>query len=119
WNRTGRLDPDLFAPDAVMDNSEGIIEPGVHRGPGAIVGYAEALTAIWTSQRVEPEEFITVDPDRVIVPQKIISTGRDGIEVTARTTSVFTLRDGKVTHMKTYQSKAEALEAAGLSESDS
>jgi hypothetical protein len=34
FNRTGELDLDLFAPDAVIDNSEGVIEPGVHHGRG-------------------------------------------------------------------------------------
>ena len=114
WNRTGTLDTDLFAPDAVLDNSEGIIDPGVHRGPEAIAEYAAALTAIWTSQRVEPEELIPVGPNRVLVPQKIVSIGRDGIEVVARTTSVFTLQDDKVIHWKTFQSKEEALESVGL-----
>jgi ketosteroid isomerase-like protein len=114
WNRTGELDPDLFAPDAVLDNSEGIIEPGVHRGPESIAEYTASLTAIWTSQRVEPEELIPVGADLVIVPQKIVSIGRDGIEVVARTASVFTLRGGKVTHWKTFQTKEEALDSVGL-----
>jgi ketosteroid isomerase-like protein len=116
FNMTREVDPDLFAPDAVMDNSEGIIDPGVHRGPEAIAEYNVALGALWTSQRVEPEEFIPVGSDRVIVPLRIVSIGRDGIEVAARTVSVFTLRDGNVTHWKTFQTKAEALKAAGPSE---
>jgi len=51
----------------------------------------------------------------VIVPQRIVSIGRDGIEVVARTASVL-LRGGSITHWKTFQTKTEALEAAGLSE---
>jgi len=116
FNRTGELDLELFATDAVWDNSQGIIDPGVYRGREGIGEYVVALGEIWNSQRVEPEELIPVDDDRVIIPQKIISTGRDGIEVVARTTSIFTLRDGKVVHIKTFQTKDEALEAGGLSD---
>jgi ketosteroid isomerase-like protein len=114
FNRTGEPDPGFFADDAVMDNSEGVIDPGVHRGPEAISEYAKSLGDIWTRQRVEPDEFIPVGADRVVVPVRIVSTGRDGIEVVARTASLFTLRAGKVIHWKTFQTKAEALKAAGL-----
>ncbi|HET9120049.1 MAG TPA: hypothetical protein VFN72_05915 [Solirubrobacterales bacterium] len=53
--------------------------------------------------------------DWVVVGQRIISTGRDGIEVAARTAAVFTLEGGKITYWKTFQTREEALEAAELS----
>jgi hypothetical protein len=71
---------------------------------------------MWKSQRYEPEEFIPVGDDQVVVPQRIVSVGRDGVEVVAHTAPLFTLRGGKVIGWKNFQSKAEALEAAGLSE---
>jgi hypothetical protein len=55
-----------------------------------------------------------VGADWVVVAQRIISTGRDGIEVAARTAAVFTLEGRKITHWKTFQTKEEALEAAEL-----
>jgi hypothetical protein len=42
--------------------------------------------------------------------------GRDGIEVTARNTSVYTLEDGLITRLRMFQERAEALEATGLAE---
>ena len=39
-----------------------------------------------------------------------------GIETAERLGTVFTLSDGKVTHMVHYREPAEALKAAGLSE---
>ena len=71
---------------------------------------------MWESQRYEPEEFIPVGGDQVVVRQVIVSVGRDGVEVVAHTANLFTLHAGKVTCMKNFQTKAEALEAAGLSE---
>jgi hypothetical protein len=42
--------------------------------------------------------------------------GRDGIETIAHNAAVFTLRKGRIVHMKAFETKAEALEAAGLRE---
>ena len=39
-----------------------------------------------------------------------------GIEIDARLYEVYTLRDGKVLRIDEYEHRAEALEAAGLSE---
>ena len=41
--------------------------------------------------------------------------GRDGIEVQARSAWLITFRDGQQTSLTLYQTKQEALEAAGLS----
>jgi hypothetical protein len=42
--------------------------------------------------------------------------GRDGIEVIARSTFVFTVKNAQITRLRMFQERAEALEAAGLSE---
>ena len=42
--------------------------------------------------------------------------GREGIEVIARSTQVFTLENGQITRLRLFQERAEALEAAGLRE---
>jgi hypothetical protein len=117
FSRTGELDPNRWHPDAVFDNSAAIFaDPGIYRGFSEITGFFVAQSKMWASQRYEPQEFIPVGADQVIVPQNIVSVGRDGVEVVAHTANLFTLRDGKVTHLKNFQSKVEALEAAGLSE---
>jgi ketosteroid isomerase-like protein len=117
FNRTGELDPDHWAADSVFDNSNAIFaDPGVYRGFDRIMGWVIDQRKMWKSQRYEPQEFISVGADRVVIPQRIVSVGRDGVEVVAHTANLFTLRDGKVTHWKNFQTKAEALEAAGLSE---
>ena len=42
--------------------------------------------------------------------------GRQGIEVIARSTLVFTVENGRITCERLFQEQAEALEAAGLPE---
>jgi hypothetical protein len=71
---------------------------------------------MWKRQQLEPEEFIPIEGGQVVVPLRVVSVGRDNVEVVARIAAVVTVHDGKVTYMKTFQSKADALEAVGLSE---
>ena len=42
--------------------------------------------------------------------------GREGIEVIARSTIVWTVENGQITRFGMFQERAEALDAAGLSE---
>jgi ketosteroid isomerase-like protein len=42
--------------------------------------------------------------------------GREGIEVIARSTFVYTVENGQITRLRMFQERAEALEAAGLSD---
>ena len=117
FSRTGELDPDDWDPGAVLDNSNAIFaDPGVYRGFDRIREFFIAQGEMWKSQRYEPAEFIPVGVDQVVVPQKIVSVGRDSVEVVAHTANLFTLHAGKVTEMRNFQTKAEALEAAGLRE---
>jgi len=117
FSRTGEFDPGDWDADAVFDNSNAIFaDPGVYRGFDRIREFLNAQGEMWESQWYEPEEFIQVGGDQVVVPQRIVSVGRDGVEVVAHTANLFTLHAGKVTCMKNFQTKAEALEAAGLSE---
>ena len=110
-------DPDLYDAEAVFDNSNAIFaDPGVYCGLDQIREFYDAQREMWESQRYEPQEFIPIGADQVVVPEEIVSVGRDGVEVVARVATLYTLRAGKVTHLKNFQTEAEALEAAGLSE---
>ena len=103
----------LAAPDCEVDWSRSI---GPQHG---VYGVDEALEvlpgAAFESVRNEAEEFIEAG-NHVITPVIGHFRGRDGIEVTARFTYVWTFRDGACVRITLYQERAEALEAAGLEE---
>jgi ketosteroid isomerase-like protein len=105
------------APGFVLDMSRAI-------GPGAGVygldeleAFVEDLTGNWEAMRIEPSEFIEAG-DHVVVPYVVHSRGREGIEVTARPTFVWTIRGGLVERVAMYQEREDALEAVGLAEPD-
>ncbi len=84
-------------------------------GRDRIQGFWDEFGEGWESARIEPHEFIEAGDD-VVVPWTLHLKGRGGIEVQARVTWTFTLRDGFVERMCMYQERRDALEAAGLSD---
>jgi ketosteroid isomerase-like protein len=114
--RTGDFDPELFDPEVEFDNSNAMLDAAVYRGPEGLREYLTLMREMWKQVRFEPHELIPVGEAKVVVSVRMIVVGRDGIETVARNAQVVTLREGTVIHMKAFQSKAEALEAVGLSE---
>jgi ketosteroid isomerase-like protein len=102
--------------EADWSNSRGLLS-GIHRGRDEARESLKAFLEPWESLRWEPEELIELEDDRVLTVSHIRMRGRgSGVEVSASGASIWTIRHGKAAAMKLYQSKAEALEAAGLRE---
>jgi ketosteroid isomerase-like protein len=110
--RTGEIDLALIDPEVEWDNSGAIFDGAVYHGHEGVRAFFERSREMWDHQRFEPQEFIEGADDRVVVVQRIRSVGRDGIETIARNAVVLTLREGRIVHMKSFQTKAEALAAA-------
>jgi ketosteroid isomerase-like protein len=93
-------------------------QPGatVFRGPeAASKGWARWAEA-WTEQRSELKDVHELGDGRVLVANRNRLLGRNGIRVEQDSWNVFTFRDGKVLRWESYWDRANALEAAGLSE---
>ena len=107
-----------WAPDAVVDwsRSRGF-DAGVFRGHDEIKAHWQRLLEAFDEVRVELIDPIEEVEDGVLVAENLgYLRGRDGIQVQTRTAWLITIRDGQVTSFTLYQTKQEALEAAGLSE---
>ena len=64
---------------------------------------------------IEPEDFIE-SGDLVVVPNTGRVRGRDGIHAVVRSAILFEVRGDRITRIRLYQEKSEALEAADPSE---
>jgi ketosteroid isomerase-like protein len=120
WNR-GDWDEALkdAAPDFVLDNSMNSGDwRGIHQGADEAKRMWGMFTGPWESVRIDVSEFIEGDKGAVVTRQKSRFVGRDGIELPGPTRSgwLWSIRDGKIVHLATYNDLDEALEAAGLSE---
>ena len=106
----------LCHPDVVFDNTNAAFDGVLYHGHEGLVEYFSLAREMWKSQRFEVQEAIPFGEDRVVVLQVTVSVGRDGVETIARNANVFTLKQGKASYIKAFQTKAEALEAVGLRE---
>ena len=118
FNR-GDLDEalELYAADAVWDwsNSRGL-NPVVSRGRDEIRATWERFLANFDGVRVELEEVVEVEDGLVMTENVGHVRGRDGIEVQARSAWLIRTLDGKIASLTMYQTRDEALDAAGSSE---
>jgi ketosteroid isomerase-like protein len=90
---------------------------GVYRGREQVRVLLEAFLEAWDEFRWDPQEIIEVDEARVLVVNRVRGRGRgSGVAVDAIGAQLWTITGGKARSVKLYQSKAEALEAAGLRE---
>jgi ketosteroid isomerase-like protein len=106
------------ADDYEMDwsNSIGPLK-GVYRGRQEVLNFWRSFRDAWDSLHWDPEEVIDVDESRVIVVNHVRMRGRgSGLDIDAIGVQLWTIIEGKARSNKLYQSKAEALEAAGLKE---
>jgi len=103
-------------PDVVLDNTNAAFDAAVYHGHAGLGEFFSLGPTMWESQRFEVEDAISLDADRVVVLQRIVSVGRDGVETIARNAMLFTLSGGKAIQIKSFQTKGEALEAVGRRE---
>jgi ketosteroid isomerase-like protein len=115
----GDLSADLFDPKVEFSRI-GAETPGL---VGRWLGLDELSTAMldylraFSDLRIEAERIIDLGGDRVLVLSRQTAFGKQsGVPIEHELGDVFTLRDGKVVRLESYWNRADALEAAGLSE---
>ena len=110
--------------DAMVKDAAPGLEWDFSRSDGPLAGVfgldqilrgTEEFFETWESAWLEPHEFIEAG-DLVVVPLTMRGRGRDGIEVVARLTFVWTIRNGAIERVTMYQERQDALEDLGLSE---
>lgn len=105
-----------MTPDVTYDMSRDSNEwRGIHEGREGVRRVWEQFAELWESMRIEIDEFVYVSGQLIVARTTLYLRGRDGIELTAGQSSVWTFRDGAVSAFASYNELDEALRAAGLS----
>jgi ketosteroid isomerase-like protein len=123
YARPLRLDPDLLedlgevaSPDTEFDFTDAYPDGKVVRGVDGVRRIAANWP--WGGLHFEPEGFVGVDADQVLVLIRATATGEgSGIPVERRTAHELTFEDGRLVRFKVYSERGDALAAAGLRES--
>jgi ketosteroid isomerase-like protein len=108
----GLLDPEieLLVPSGMIQSG------GTYRGREAVLGFMKEWAEAWEEIKYTPEEF-TEAGDGVVVGALYEGRGKgSGVRTEGRFWYVFKFRDGRFRRWELYPERAQALEAAGLSE---
>jgi ketosteroid isomerase-like protein len=105
-----RIDPDVTFDVSIHPEGE------VYRGHQGVAEALRTWTGTWEGFRLEVQELIDAG-DHIIGVEHQSGRGRgSGLPLSQTYFSVFTIADAQVTRIAWVQSRADALEAAGLSE---
>jgi len=116
-----RSDPDgLFArldPAVEVHPLTGaMLEGAAYRGHEGMRQWLEEVAEYWESMWVEADEFLDAE-EAVLVVGRVHARGKaSGVAVEAPAAWVFHLRDARLTYLRFYLDRSQALEAAGLRE---
>jgi ketosteroid isomerase-like protein len=106
----------LLHPDFGIEEAAGVPDPGTYTGREAFVANLRKLEEAFDQIRIEPLEFVDLG-NQIVVVVSMAGRGRgSGAPVEMTFAQLWTVRDGKAVSLHDYETKDEALEAAGLSE---
>jgi ketosteroid isomerase-like protein len=117
WNRHDlRTWLATFRSDAEIDwsRARGPFK-GVYRGPREFEAFWDVFWSTFDDVQVEIYGLAAAGSE-VVYSNTAHMRGRQGIEVTAKSTFIWTVENGQITRFRMFQERAEALEAAGLPE---
>ena len=109
---------DFLDPEIEIHDFPGAPDRKWFRGHEGVVEFAVNWWNVVEDVAIATSDFVEAPDDgRLVFRRAVAFTGkRSGIRVANTAYSLFTFRDGKVLRGDYFATKAEALEAAGLSE---
>jgi ketosteroid isomerase-like protein len=92
---------------------------GTYRGRDGLTRFWTEMLEAWEHFSPKMEEVVDIGPNRLITLDVVRGRGKgSGVDIEARGAMLWTFREGKIVRAKMFQTKHEALVAAGLSEQD-
>jgi ketosteroid isomerase-like protein len=108
---------DLFTDDCEVETDPRFPERGTFRGRESVKGFIAGLHQGWEGGSAVTVKEMRRAGDSVLAAWEWHATGeRSGIGVSSDWNALWTIRDGEIARLRFFYDRAEALEAAGLSE---
>ena len=105
-------------PDVEWLTNPAAPDMGLFRGHDGLRRLAAMLEEVLGEVRMEADEFLDVRDEVVVLGRLHVIGASSGAATDSYRAWVYTLRDGDIIRQLTYVERAQALEAAGLSERD-
>lgn len=109
---------EFFDPQIERIEPPGFPSSGTYRGHAEVKAHLSQGRGTWAEGSCEPERFIAAG-DRIVVFLYVRVRLRDRQDwIEGRFADGFVFRDGKATQMRTFAERRQALEWAGISETN-
>jgi ketosteroid isomerase-like protein len=103
-----------FSSDLEIDASDRILNPAVYTGIEGARRFRSEIAEAWAEFHVEVEDLLSAG-DEVVALVRSVARGRaSGVEVDSHAAWVVDVREQKVTRLRLYRDRGQALIAAGL-----
>ena len=107
---------DLLAADFELEEAAELPDPEAYTGREAFIDNMAKLEESFEELRIEPLEIVDLG-EKVIVVVSMSGRGQgSNVPVEMTFAQLWSLRDGKAVSLRDYATRAEALEAVGMSE---
>jgi ketosteroid isomerase-like protein len=115
FSRNGEFDWDSVHEDVAIHDHD-VLDARDYRGHAGFVRWVREWASAWADFSFVPEQLIDAG-DRVVVVARLTASGRSsGVELERQDGMVFGLRDGLIVRVDYFNSKRQALAAAGVHE---
>ena len=108
------LHPEVEIRPALVGGPEGI----VYRGLDGNRRFWRDIDAAWTTFRIEPQEFRDLGERVLVLGRAIALAPASGIALDEASAWLAEVRERKIVRFRSFTNQREALEAAGIPESD-
>jgi ketosteroid isomerase-like protein len=116
YSETGEVPWDIVDEACELYDHDAPDQTGPYRGHDGVRRWLDDWDAAWAEWSIEPEEFIDAG-EYVVAVVRMHTKGRgSGVELDRQDAIVYACRNDKIIGTDYYNSKAQALEAAGLRE---
>ncbi len=104
-------------PEVEVTSRFAAIDGKIYRGHTGISDYLADMETVWEDFRIEIEDFIPAEEEKLAVIARMKGTARgSGVPVDQGTFGAYEFRHGKVFRVQWFANRGEALKAVGLEE---
>jgi ketosteroid isomerase-like protein len=123
WERGDFSSAEWADPEIEYVDNE-VLDAGSMKGMAAMAAHWRSWLSAWEEWRVEAEEYVELDHERILVPFHFDARGKaSGLELGGvmrdEGASLFHVRGGKVTRLVQYRNRDRALADLGLAQAGS
>ena len=105
-----------FSPDVEIDVTDRVLNPAIYSGLDGAMRFRDEIAETWDEFHVEIEDVVAAG-DEVVVLVRSSGLGRaSGAQVDSRAAWVAAVREQRITRLRLYRDRSQALAAVGLSE---